>query len=106
MSIQEMHQSRTTDSPTRTGLRGSSRFRMMAAALLLGAVGLAGSGCSDAQGGALLGAGLGALAGNAIGGNTEATLIGTAIGTAVGYGVGNEQDKNRIERRRSGNYQY
>jgi outer membrane lipoprotein SlyB len=82
------------------------RGRMLASGLVLSAVVALSGGCSDAQGGALLGAGVGALAGQAIGGNTKGTLIGTAIGTAVGYGVGNESDKTRIERRRSGNYSY
>jgi len=85
---------------------GFRRVRLTAAAALLGSVMLVSGGCSDAQGGALLGAGIGALAGQAIGGNTKGTLIGTAVGTAVGYGIGNEQDKQRIERRQYRNYQY
>lgn len=54
-------------------------------------------GCSDAEAGALLGAGLGALAGQAIGNDTEATVIGTAIGAGVGYAVGNESDKRKAD---------
>ena len=54
------------------------------------------SGCeSDAQTGALIGAGVGALAGQAIGGDTEATLIGAGIGAGGGYIIGNEQDKKK-----------
>ena len=52
------------------------------------------AGCeSDAQTGALIGAGVGAIAGQAIGGDTEATLIGAGVGAAGGYMIGNEQDK-------------
>ena len=51
-------------------------------------------GCeSDAQTGALIGAGVGAIAGQAIGGDTEATLIGAGAGAAGGYMIGNESDK-------------
>jgi len=54
------------------------------------------SGCeSDAQTGALIGAGVGALAGQAIGGDTEATLIGAGVGAGGGYIIGNEQDKKK-----------
>jgi outer membrane lipoprotein SlyB len=53
-------------------------------------------GCeSDAQTGALIGAGVGALAGQAIGGDTEGTLIGAGVGAAGGYIIGNEQDKKK-----------
>lgn len=65
------------------------------------------AGCqSDAQSGALFGAGLGALAGQAIGHNTEATLIGTAIGAGAGYIIGNESDKEKSRYRRSDDYGY
>ena len=54
------------------------------------------AGCeSDAQTGALIGAGIGALAGQAIGGDTEATLIGAGAGAAGGYVIGNESDKKK-----------
>lgn len=54
------------------------------------------AGCeSDAQTGALIGAGVGALAGQAIGGDTEGTLIGAGVGAAGGYMIGNEQDKKK-----------
>jgi hypothetical protein len=54
------------------------------------------AGCeSDAQTGALIGAGIGALAGQAIGGDTEGTLIGAGAGAAGGYIIGNEQDKKK-----------
>ena len=54
------------------------------------------AGCeSDAQTGALIGAGVGALAGQAIGGDTEGTLIGAGVGAAGGYIIGNEQDKKK-----------
>lgn len=57
------------------------------------------TGCqSDAQSGALLGAGIGALAGQAIGGNTKSTLIGAAAGAGAGAIVGNERDKARAHR--------
>ena len=53
-------------------------------------------GCeSDAQTGALIGAGVGALAGQAIGGDTQGTLIGAGVGAAGGYIIGNEQDKKK-----------
>ena len=53
-------------------------------------------GCeSDAQTGALIGAGVGAIAGQAIGGDTEGTLIGAGVGAAGGYIIGNEQDKKK-----------
>jgi len=52
------------------------------------------AGCeSDAQTGALIGAGVGAIAGQAIGGDTEGTLIGAGVGAAGGYIIGNESDK-------------
>jgi len=84
-----------------------TRKRMLAtAAVLLGAAGLL-SGCNDAQGGALLGAGIGALAGQAIGGDTSATVIGTAVGAGAGYVIGNESDKDRYHRQyHRGNYDY
>ncbi len=54
------------------------------------------AGCeSDAQTGALIGAGVGALAGQAIGGDTQGTLIGAGVGAAGGYIIGNEQDKKK-----------
>ena len=54
------------------------------------------AGCeSDAQTGALIGAGVGALAGQAIGGDTKGTLIGAGVGAAGGYIIGNEQDKKK-----------
>ena len=54
------------------------------------------AGCeSDAQTGALIGAGVGALAGQAIGGDTEGTLIGVGAGAAGGYMIGNESDKKK-----------
>jgi uncharacterized protein YcfJ len=55
-------------------------------------------GCeSDAQTGALLGAGAGALAGQAIGRNTQSTVIGTAVGAGAGYVIGNETDKSKAK---------
>ncbi len=66
---------------------------LLAAALLL-AAGPGLTGCeSDAQTGAIIGAGIGAVAGQAIGGSSEATLIGAAVGGGAGYLVGNEADK-------------
>ncbi|MFX0201387.1 MAG: YMGG-like glycine zipper-containing protein [Candidatus Hodarchaeota archaeon] len=54
------------------------------------------AGCeSDAQTGALIGAGVGALADQAIGGDTEGTLIGAGVGAAGGYMIGNESDKKK-----------
>jgi hypothetical protein len=54
------------------------------------------AGCeSDAQTGALIGAGIGVIAGQAIGGDTEGTLIGAGAGAAGGYIIGNEQDKKK-----------
>ncbi|MBN1804430.1 MAG: glycine zipper 2TM domain-containing protein [Sedimentisphaerales bacterium] len=67
---------------------------LLAFALSLGVVIVAG--CeSDAQTGALIGAGVGAIAGQAIGGDTEGTLIGAGVGAAGGYIIGNEQDKKK-----------
>ena len=55
-------------------------------------------GCeSDAQTGALLGAGAGALAGQAIGRDTESTLIGTAVGGGAGYILGDQRDKKKTK---------
>jgi outer membrane lipoprotein SlyB len=55
-------------------------------------------GCeSNAQTGALVGAGGGALAGQAIGRNTTGTLIGTAVGAGAGYVIGNEGDKKKAQ---------
>lgn len=71
-----------------------SRLRgVLATAVLGSATAFALTGCNDAQGGSLLGAGVGALAGQAIGHDTEATLIGAGVGAAAGYVVGNESDK-------------
>ncbi len=69
------------------------------------------TGCSsDAQTGALLGAGIGALAGQAIGGDTTSTVIGTAVGAGAGYVIGNESDKAKHQRYGHGhhrdNYDY
>ena len=65
---------------------------LMVVAVSLGLVFV--GGCeSDAQTGALIGAGVGALAGQAIGGDTEGTLIGAGAGAAGGYMIGNESDK-------------
>jgi len=85
----------------------SHRFRTLltlgAGISMCSAVLFLGSGCeSDAQTGALLGAGIGALAGQAIGRDTTGTLIGTAVGAGAGYAVGNESDKNK-ERNRHNN---
>ncbi len=67
---------------------------LLVATISLGLVFVAG--CeSDAQTGALVGAGVGALAGQAIGGDTEGTLIGAGVGAAGGYMIGNEQDKKK-----------
>jgi outer membrane lipoprotein SlyB len=90
---------------TRTRLIRTVRVPGLAALLLAGSSLVAG--CqSDAQSGALIGAGIGALAGQAIGGDTEATLIGTAVGAGAGYVVGNESDKAKDRQRASGNYDY
>ena len=70
----------------------SPRNALFAVLLLAAGSGL--TGCeSDAQTGALLGAGLGAVAGQAIGGNSEGTLIGAAVGGGAGYLIGNQSDK-------------
>ena len=67
---------------------------LMVVAVSLGLVFVAG--CeSDAQTGALIGAGIGAIAGQAIGGDTEGTLIGAGAGAAGGYMIGNESDKKK-----------
>lgn len=90
--------------------RTPRRFGVLHLALAAGLFGSAAmlSGCNDAQGGLLLGAGAGALAGQAIGHSTEATLIGTAVGAGAGYIIGNESDKGRHDRRghHHGNYDY
>ena len=74
-------------------------------ACLLGSTALLG-GCSDAQAGALLGAGIGALAGQAIGHDTKGTVIGTAVGAGAGYIIGNESDKGKQHRPDDRNYDY
>ncbi len=79
----------------RTASRRHVRGRHLLLAGLLGGTVLAAGGCSDAEAGALLGAGIGALAGQAIGNDTEATVIGTAVGAGVGYAAGNESDKRK-----------
>ena len=58
---------------------------------------LALSGCltTDAQKGAVGGAGIGALAGQVIGANTTSTLIGAGVGMGLGYMIGNERDKKK-----------
>ena len=55
------------------------------------------TGCmpTDAQRGAVGGAGIGALAGQIIGGNTSSTLIGAGVGMGLGYIIGNEMDKEK-----------
>lgn len=61
------------------------------------------SGCgSDAQGGALLGAGLGAIGGAVIGHNqgrrtAEGAAIGAGVGAVGGYMLGNESDKQKMK---------
>jgi hypothetical protein len=53
------------------------------------------AGCeSNAESGALIGAGGGALAGQAIGHNTTGTLIGAGAGALGGYLIGGQMDKN------------
>jgi len=81
---------------------GAKRFLLAAAAgLAIAGMGVFGTGCeTDAQSGALIGAGIGALAGQAIGRDTTGTLIGTAIGAGAGYAVGNESDKSKERDRR------
>jgi outer membrane lipoprotein SlyB len=80
-------------------LRSSFMTKKIITILLLIATSLCivfSTGCeSDAQTGALIGAGVGALAGQAIGGDTEGTLIGAGVGAAGGYIIGNEQDKKK-----------
>jgi hypothetical protein len=87
-----------------TRKRTISRLRGLGLAVALAGTAAFTSGCNDAQGGALLGAGIGALAGQAIGGDTEATLIGAGVGTGAGYIIGNESDKAKSRQR--GNYNY
>lgn len=79
----------------------TSRKTQKVSLLIVGVFLLATGGCeSDAQTGALLGAGIGALAGQAIGGDTEGTLIGAAVGGGIGYVVGNEGDKKKAKEQR------
>ncbi len=69
--------------------------------IIVVAVAVAGSipfmaGCeTDAQSGALIGAGAGAGIGALAGGDGKSTLIGAAIGTGAGYLIGNESDKKK-----------
>jgi len=55
------------------------------------------SGCAEtnAEKGALLGAGGGALVGQAIGHDTKSTVIGAALGGIAGAAIGDSQDKSR-----------
>jgi hypothetical protein len=79
------------------GVKMSKKLVAVLLALMVG-FGLLIAGCeSDAQTGALLGAGAGALAGQAIGRNTQSTVIGTAVGAGAGYVIGNETDKNKAK---------
>ena len=74
----------------------SSSKKTLAISILLVLV-LTLSGCltTDAQKGAVGGAGIGALAGQVIGGNTASTLIGAGVGMGLGYMIGNERDKKK-----------
>jgi len=70
----------------------------LAAAIALLALGMNGCGGSDAQSGALLGAGIGAIGGAVIGHNqdrhaAEGAAIGAGVGALGGYIIGNESDK-------------
>jgi uncharacterized protein YcfJ len=79
------------------GVKMSKKLVAVLLALIVG-FGLLIVGCeSDAQTGALLGAGAGALAGQAIGRNTQSTVIGTAVGAGAGYVIGNETDKSKAK---------
>ena len=74
----------------------AKRFVMILLTIAIGLSFAFVAGCeSDAQTGALIGAGIGALAGQAIGGDTESTLIGAGAGAAGGYIIGNESDKKK-----------
>jgi len=60
------------------------------------------AGCeSNAQTGALIGAGGGALVGQAIGRDTKGTLIGAGVGAVGGYVVGSQMDKNENKARQT-----
>lgn len=89
------HPSRKSLAPT----GGSHRLRAATFAIVLSVGTLGMSGCgSDAQSGALLGAGLGAIGGAVIGHNqggraAEGAGIGAGIGAVGGYMIGNESDK-------------
>lgn len=72
----------------------SSKIIAVGGCLLL-AFTLAGCLTTDAQKGAVGGAGLGALAGQVIGANTTSTLIGAGVGMGLGYMIGNERDKKK-----------
>lgn len=74
----------------------------LAALLSVGTLGMSGCG-SDAQSGALLGAGLGAIGGAVVGHNqgrhtAEGAAIGAGIGAVGGYMIGNESDKAKQRR--------
>ncbi len=55
------------------------------------------SGCAEtnAEKGALIGAGSGALIGQAVGHDTKSTVIGAALGGIAGAAIGDSQDKSR-----------
>ncbi len=58
-------------------------------------VSLGGCMTTDAQKGAVGGAGVGALAGQLIGRDTGSTLIGAGVGMGLGYIIGSESDKKK-----------
>ena len=82
------------------------------ACLALTGIAVLGSGCrTNAQGGALLGAGLGSAVGAIIGHNNHGhrgagALIGGGVGALAGYAVGNEIDKEQRGYRYEGDGRY
>ena len=94
-----------TPSPANATSRWARRagIAALAVALSMGTFGMSGCG-SDAQSGALLGAGVGALGGAVVGHNqgrrtAEGAGIGAGIGAVAGYMIGNESDKAKQRQR-------
>jgi len=71
------------------------KLKVLAAAMLLAVVGLAGGCATKGQSGALIGSGVGAAAGAGIDHRNRGrgALIGAGVGAIGGYIIGNEADK-------------
>lgn len=97
-----------TGRQTESSMRKPSRGKLVAAALMLGAVFVL-AGCSGQPlstrekgtiGGGLLGAGAGAIIGSAVGAPGAGAAIGGALGAGTGFVVGNAMQNQEVTSQR------